>query len=487
MSDENTGHVTADPVAAPGAPHAPGAAPDDADELERLRAEVAALRGHVARRSRRRGLGLALRRLAAAILVAVAGWLAVLSVVGVWGARTALDTDRWVATVAPLPENPEFNAAVATYLSTEVFEALNVEQRLRQALPEQVTFLAGPVTDAVRDYLRDTVVRFMGTERFQELWESANRFAHAQIVAVLEGRSETVSVDGSTVTLNLLPIVNDLLTAIEQRLPTMFGRDLDLPALGSGEIPAGLHDRIEAALGVSLPDDFAQITLYNRDRLGQLQEVVVMVKRLVAVTVAGALVSLALALWVSPNRRRTVLQFGLWLLIATFVLTRVLRAVRDDLLGQIPEGLYREGASVALYQIFTTLRERGDQLLWLGAGLAVIAYLVGPGRLPVALRRYTARGTRAALSGARTAATSTSLRTFVARYLDILRIGGVAVAAVAALLLSSWLGLLVVAILLAGYEVLVTLLARGGESDAEEVSAAEPDGVHGAALLGPRS
>jgi hypothetical protein len=430
-------------------------------ELEQLRLQVAELRGQLATRTRRRSLKVGLRRFAAAFLVAVAGLLAVQSVVGVWAARTTLDTDRWVATVGPLPEHPEFNAAVATYLSNEVFEAVDVEERLAQALPPEAAVLVGPVTDAVRDYLRDTVARFMASDQFRELWDSANRFAHARIVAILEGRSETVSVQGSTVTLNLLPIVNDLLVTIEGELPTMFGKQLDLPTLSSGEVPPGLHDRIETALGVSLPSDFAQITLYDRTRLGELQAAVVLFKRSVVLMVTGALLTLALALWVSPNRRRTVLQLGLWLVIATFTLSRLLRAVRDDLLGQLPDGVYREGLTVALAEVFTTLRERGDQLLWLGAAIAVLGYLVGPGRLPVALRRYAVRGARAAVSATRSAATSSALRAFAARHLDVLRIGGLAVAAIAALVLSSWTGLLVVAVLLAGYEILVTLLARG--------------------------
>jgi hypothetical protein len=457
MSDGDTGQTRADA----GQPARPGPAPD-ATELELLRAEVATLRGQLAIRTRRRGLGLGVRRFAAAFLIVVAALLAVQAVVGVWAARTTLDTDRWVATVAPLPERPEFNAAVAAYLSTEVFGALDVQERLAQALPPEVAVLAGPVTDAVRDYLRDTVARFMATERFRELWESANRFAHARIVAVLEGRSETVSVEGSTVTLNLLPIVNDLLKAIEDQLPTMFGKQLDLPALSSGEIPPGLHDRIEAALGVSLPSDFAQIKLYDRTQLRELQVVMVLFKRSVAVTVAGALLTLAVALWVSPHRRRTILQLGLWLAIATFAVTRIVRAVRDDLLDHVPDGVYREGVSVALQVVFTTLRERGYQLFWLGAAIAILAYLVGPGRLPVALRRHTAGAARAVASATRSTATSAALRGFAARHLDVLRVGGAAVAAVAALVLSSWTGLLVVAIVLAGYEIGVTALARWG-------------------------
>ena len=42
----------------------------------------------------------------------------------------------------------------------------------------------------------------------------------------------------------------------------------------------------------------------------------------------------------------------------------------------------------------------------------------------------------------------------------MVRVGGVVVAAVLALMLSSWTSLLVIAVVLAAYEVLVTLVAR---------------------------
>jgi hypothetical protein len=45
-----------------------------------------------------------------------------------------------------------------------------------------------------------------------------------------------------------------------------------------------------------------------------------------------------------------------------------------------------------------------------------------------------------------------------------LRVGGIVVAAVLALLLSSWTSLLVIALVLAAYEILVTVAARSGRA-----------------------
>ncbi|MEV8313716.1 hypothetical protein AB0Q95_06040 [Streptomyces sp. NPDC059900] len=432
-------------------------------ELERLRAEVGELRARAGTERRRRVRLLAVRRVVAAVLIALVAVLATTSIVGVWGARTTLNTDRWIAAVGPLPEDPDVNAAVSTYLAREIFDKLDVEQRLSETLPPRASFLAAPVTGAVHDYVRDSISKLIANDRFQELWRATNRRAHARIIEVLEERNENVKVSGDTVTLNLLPVVNNVLRSLEEQLPTLFGKKLDLPALSSGELPPGLHQRIEKALGVSLPGDFAQIRLYNRHELGQLQDTVLMAKRAVVGLVIAVPVLLGIALWISPQRRRTVLQLGLWLVVSVTVLSTVLRAVRDQLLGQVPSGVYREGARAAMWTVFETLRERGDQLLWLGVGIAVLAYLVGPGRLPRALRRYVAQGARATghvLAKAGDRAQGARVRPWLAQHADVLRVAGIVVAALIALLLSSWTALFVTGGLLAAYEIGLTLVTR---------------------------
>ncbi|GGL65566.1 hypothetical protein GCM10010129_06410 [Streptomyces fumigatiscleroticus] len=441
-------------------------APAVEDELERLRAEVAALRARVRTEHRRRARLTAVRRAVAALLTALVAVCAVGAVIGVWAGRTVLDTGRWVATVGPLPEDPAVNAALSAYLTEELFSRLDVEERLSDALPDRASFIAAPVTSAVHDYVRESISRLIRTEEFQDLWREANRSAHPRIVAVLEDRAENVDVQGDTVTLDLLPLVNNLLGALEDRLPTVFGKEGDLPSVKSGEIPPGLRDRIDKALGVTLPEDFAQVRLYDRDRLEPLQEAVLLFKRAVVGLIVAVPLLLGLALWISPHPRRTLLQLGLWLVVSVTAMTAVLRAVRDDLLDEVRPGVYREGVRTTLWEVFAPLRERGDQLLLAGVALAALAYLVGPGRLPVALRRWTVQGAQAvgrlAARIGQWAGSAGRSRPWIREHADVLRVAGVVIAVVTVLWLSSWTGLFVAAAVLAAYEGAVTLLARDG-------------------------
>ena len=432
----------------------------DVEELERLRAEVDTLRGQITTQEHRAHRMLTVRRIVAAVLVVIAAFGTAASTVGLWAARTTLDTDRWVSTVEPLPANTDVANAVSIYVTDELFRVLDVRDRVAEALPPQAAFVAVPVTNGVRDYIQGTVQDVIQSEQFSELWVNLNRVAHERIMAIIEGESTTVTVEDERVTLNLLPVVNNVLAILEDRAPTLFGRTLNLPAITNGEIPPGLETRIETALGRDLPDNFSQITIYRANELNAVQDAVASFKKYIAALVVGTLLALALALWVSPWRRRTILQYGVWLAIAVLVVARSLRAVRDQILGDVPAGAFRQGTEAAMTIIFTLLRERADQLIWLGVAIALVAYLVGPGRAPRWLRRTVVTGSRTVWSWGRDLTTGSQSSTWVQERLDGLRIGGVVVAGVIALLLSSWGSLLTVLVLLGVYEVAVTLIAR---------------------------
>jgi hypothetical protein len=437
--------------------------PPDAEELARLRAEVQALHERLDTRARRTAWTVTVRRALAAVAVVVAAFAAVCTLVGVWTAETTFNTNRWVQTVAPLPDDPKVTAAVSQYATTQLFAVLDVEDRLKEALPPRAGFVAGPVAGQLQTYMRQAVDAVLHSDRFQAVWLELNRQAHAQLVAILRARSDLVAAGQDRVTIDLLPLINQVLRELEGSLPTLFGHQLDLPDLSSGAIPTNLRVLVQSALGISLPANFAQFTVYDAGRLRALQDGVVQLKRSLIALIALTVVALGAALWLSTDRRRTVLQLGVWLVVAVLAMTIVLRAVRRDVLAQLPAGTYRDGAASAFTTVFAGLRERGWQLLWFGALLAVVCYLIGPGRLPVLLRRLLRRAGRGIVDGTRRLRRSGGTRQIAAwtgRHIDVLRIAGVAVAALVTVWLSTWDALAVVVIVLVLYQIGLAVVAR---------------------------
>lgn len=448
---------------------APGIDPvaeDPARELARLRLEVSALQARLDRSRHRTARLHGFRDVAAALLTAVTACCLVASVVGLWAANTVLRTDRWVATVAPLPKDPKVATAVAQYATSQIFRVVNVEQRLREVLPEQAGFAAAPITGQVRGYVQRTVETVIRSDRFQQVWIEINRRAHRRALAVLEGRSELVRAEGGRaeggrIVVDLLPLINQALRELSAQLPTLFGRHVELPDLSDGSLPPRLRDAVQQALGVPLPADFARFTIDDRGRLASLQLLLLALKRDLMLLVGAALITLPLAFALSRRRLRSLLQLGLWLVVAAIATTAGLRAGRADLLSRVPAGSYRDGVAAAITTLTRLLHERGVQLIWLGALLAAVAYLAGPGRVPVRVRHGTA--TAAVAAGRHSArwvrAAVAYGPAWLGRRREALRVAGIVVAGVVALALSSWSGLLVVAVVLAGYELLVTVLA----------------------------
>ena len=204
-------------------------------ELERVKAERQELEARVetleAKPEKRRRL----RRIFTPILVALSIVVFTVTVPAAWGARTVLNTDRYVATVAPLADDPAVQASIATKLTDQVFAALDVEGTL-------VRCPRGPrgARDGARGsaHHRGQGVRAgsgpqgRAERRLQDVLgggEPIRAYAGAGDPRRRVGTSPSV-VEGK-VLLNLLPLVNLALGSIQAVASDLVGRDVTLPQI----------------------------------------------------------------------------------------------------------------------------------------------------------------------------------------------------------------------------------------------------------------
>jgi len=199
-------------------------------------------------------------------------------------------------------------------------------------------------------------------------------------------------------------------------------------------------------------------------------------KRYVVALVAGSLLALGLAIWISPRRRRTTLQFGILLSLPVVALTVVLRAVRTQLIDQVPAGVYRAGADAGV-QIVSPHSEGGNPTAVAGILIAVVGYLVVLGVAP--WRCGTGRSGPGTSCRARPPFRRGVIADgpgFAHAHLDPLRIGGVVAAGIALIFFTSWAGLFWILVLLGLYELLLTAVAAvGGGPGPGQPSPQTPD------------
>jgi hypothetical protein len=381
-------------------PAAGESAEERAERLAKLRAEVARLEADVGE-SPKGGWWRSVVVVACLVVLAV---VAPLTIVATWAHDEVADTDRFVETVAPLAENPDIQAAISTRLTNEIVSRIDVSDIITEAanaledqgLPTNVAAslraLGTPLEQGVEGFVSDRVNDLVASEEFAQAWETANREAHGQMVAVLTGEEGTaVTVEGNAVTLNLATLIE----AVKARL-----------------VDSGF------TLAERIPEVTAEFVLFESADIARAQNAFRLLDAMARALPILAVVLLATALVAARRRRRTLIVASLVIAGSMLLLGLVLNAFRIVYLDAIPSDRLPTAAAGAVYdQLVGFIRLNLRALLVLALAVAAAAWLTGPA--PGALR--VREGSRRALDAIRNRRDRVGLNTgpvgeFLGRY-----------------------------------------------------------------------
>ncbi|PJI94277.1 hypothetical protein [Luteimicrobium subarcticum] len=409
------------------------------DELESLRAEVTSLRVETAeakraaaeaavtpaapvKRSRDRHW---VRWTAAVVIIALAALLSIGAVAARYVKGQLLDTDHYVATVAPLASDPAIQAAVAGRVSTAIEDQLDLESLTTQALtaitdnaprvPEALVGLAPVIASQANGFIEKRVDDFVQSPAFQNLWVEANRAAHKNLSSVLtggDGAALTANADGQ-VTLQLAPIID----AVKERLSAQGLNFVDkLPQVDATFVVFSSPDIAALQRWVNFFDHAATWLIWIA----------------VALAAAGVLVA------PRGSRRRAAVIAGVFVTVAMLLLALGIAVGRTVYLGALSDVVIHPTAAEALFDtIVQPLRVALRVVLVVALVVAIAAFLVGPSPAAVAVRNGFMKLVGLA-SGGRAGETTREPRTWevwIARFriaLTVLIIG------LAALLVAFW-------------------------------------------------
>ena len=271
------------------------------------------------------------RSVLAGISLVLACLAILLATVAVWAHQVAFNTDRFTALASGALDEPEVIDPLAARISMQVVDALDVQTRLENVLPDRVTAIAGPVTLALQDGLTRRLQTLLAEPRMQQALTNTLKFAHTRVMNLLRDQAPAVTDLNGQVVIEVYPA---LLVALQElQTAGIIGPDVQIPDPATAEPPGVIRGVLENRLGVTLPADFGTVPIMSVEQLQTAQTVVKAFDVVVIVLVVLAVVLAALAIWLSANRRRMVVYLALGTIIA-FVLARLFTNAATDALTQ---------------------------------------------------------------------------------------------------------------------------------------------------------
>ena len=447
----------------------PGLTESERAELSRLRAENAALRAQgqaaAAPRPPRPGGRQRWRSIVAVLLIVLGCVLAPLAGVAVWARNQVTNTDRYVTTVTPLASDPAIQQAITDQITAQVFTYIDVQALTTQVvdalstrvegrgLPPQASAalqgLAGPIANGVQGFVRTQVERIVQSQAFEDAWVQANRVAHEALVKALTGEGGgSVTIENDTVTLNLGPFIQ----TVKQQL---------------------------VAQGFTLAERIPQVdksfVLFQSQDITRAQRAFSLLNTLGVWLPVLAIVLLVLGVYVAKDHRRALVGAALGVAVSMVVLALALTVFRSIYLDAVPASVLPHDAAAVLYDTIVRFLRLGLRtVLALGLVVATGAFLSGQSTTAVRTRQGLSNAIGWLAGGAERAGFSTGpVGSWVYANKKALRIGAVALAALALVFWTRPTGKVVLGLTLA-LLVVLALIEFLGRRPAVEAATGQP-------------
>jgi hypothetical protein len=303
------------------------------------------------------------RAVTAIVLIVIASLLLPFAGLTVWVRNMMLSTVRYTTTIGPIAKDPVVQEAVATKVSIAVANELDIAKRAKEALPPKAAFLAGPIATGATELVHTATLKIVQSSQFQTLWEQANKRAHDQLVGALTGRdAKHLKNDDGKVVLQLGPLAVKVAQQLER--------------IGVG-LPSNVDvTRMNVRFVLIDSADLKSVQTYTKilDKLAWLLPIL-------------AILLYGIAIAIAPKKRVAVARTGIGITVAMVVAVVGYGLIRTLYLDSLP-GPGKHEAGAIIYDTVTRYVQRGFRImLVVGVLIWLIAWLAGPSRPAVAVRR----------------------------------------------------------------------------------------------------
>lgn len=301
---------------------------------------------------------------------AVAAWsvcallvlLVPVTAAAVWARGQLLDTDVYLSTIGPVIDEPAVQEALASMAATAVVDAIPLDALVGDGLPDILRPLAAGLVTQVETLVERQALRVIESDVAADVWVTANRVTHAQMVRVLRGDSALVPASGGLV--------------------------VDLSGV-SGAVADRLADRGVPVANDRIPG--AQIVLVDAATFERVHGAVRLLDT--AATWLPWLLAAAVGALVALRGRRAWLPVAVGLVLGGAVLLTAIAVGRGAYLDQVGQDAVRSAAAAAVFEhLAARLLVVARLVVLVGVAVAVVGWIAwAPGRAARTIRGVAAR------------------------------------------------------------------------------------------------
>lgn len=300
------------------------------------------------------------RTIGAVVAFVIATLLLIPAVVGHWGNRTVVDTDRYIDTVAPLIQQPEVQEALSTAVTDQIVTRLDTESQVEKLLGNVLPgdggltgILSAPIASGINGLIGNLVTKFVASDQFMQVWVEFNRLAQKSAIEMLEGRDDgIVQLQGDN-------LVLDLSTALQS---------IQTHLVDSG---------ISAAANVPLPETSTTIVLAQTPVLAQIRSIYQVAGPVLSFLPIIVALLFALAIILSRYRARTVVALGIVLVAAMGVLLLGVSAGQEAITQQLALSPWAAAVDAFWWTLLDYLVAGAQAFITLGVVLVAAGWFGG--------------------------------------------------------------------------------------------------------------
>jgi hypothetical protein len=292
------------------------------------------------------------RRILAWVLLVIGLILVPVAVTGDWVRANIFSTQGFVDTVGPLGADPAIQDQVATTLTNQIFNAIDVEQRIQNALPDGLGVIAGPIADRLQARTLQGAMALTHTTEFADLWTNSMTRVHTALVGFFDGTGKAYLGPDGTIVIDMSGLSSRVVDRLQAAGITISPEER--PVLASGQVPVAQVAALEKVKGL----------------LNFVNKMFIVMPILAVLFLAG---SVAIAI----RRQRAAVRVGIGLMIAMAIFLILIGVGRSVYTDATTGAGMSDAASASIWDALTiALRATAWALFAVGVLLFIHPYVV---------------------------------------------------------------------------------------------------------------